>query len=82
MRRASIAAVARHDALGCVLTRWLGSSRADDRENRTGHPVRCGTTDLASVCAGLFLVLGLSCYPLKTRAWGGRAGRGSVIGAP
>eukprot|EP00966_Prymnesium_polylepis_P147281 3401925-Prymnesium_polylepis.1 len=24
MRRASIAAVARHDAFGCVLTRWLG----------------------------------------------------------
>eukprot|EP00966_Prymnesium_polylepis_P162071 3745447-Prymnesium_polylepis.1 len=48
MRRASIAAVARHDAFGCVLTRWLGSSRADDRENpwenRTGHPVRCGTS--------------------------------------
>eukprot|EP00966_Prymnesium_polylepis_P069552 1616892-Prymnesium_polylepis.1 len=40
MRRASIAAVAWHDAFGCVLTRWLGSSRADKyRENRTGHPV-------------------------------------------
>ena len=35
MRRASNAAVARHDAFGCVLTRWLGYSSAETaaREN-------------------------------------------------
>ena len=32
MRRASIAADERHDAFGCVVTRWLGYSRADGRE--------------------------------------------------
>ena len=31
-RRASIAAVARHHAFGCVLTCWLGYSRADSQE--------------------------------------------------
>ena len=35
MRRASIAAVERHDAFGCVLTRWLRYSRADTAGNRT-----------------------------------------------
>ena len=33
-RYTSIAAVARHDAFGCVQTRWLGYSRGDGRE---GH---------------------------------------------
>ena len=31
-RYTSIAAVARHDAFGCVQTRWLGYSRGDGRE--------------------------------------------------
>ena len=31
-RYTSIAAVARHDAFGCLQTRWLGYSRGDGRE--------------------------------------------------
>ena len=36
MRRASFAADERHDAFGCVVTRWLGYSRADGRDADTG----------------------------------------------
>ena len=64
MRRASIAADERHDAFGCVVTRWLGYSRADGRE-----PHCPGV-----VCVGcFFLAYFLSCLPLKTRGGGGPA---------
>ena len=69
MRRASIAADERHDAFGCVVTRWLGYSRADGRE-----PHCPGV-----VCVGCFFWRTFSHVTSAQNTWGGRAGRGSVI---
>ena len=66
MRRASIAADERHDAFGCVVTRWLGYSRADGREPHCPGVV-------SRLCGLFFLAYFLSCHPLKTRGGGGPA---------
>ena len=63
-RYTSIAAVARHDAFGCVQTRWLGYSRGDGRERHcTGFTegehfarpftslFRCAIDDATSIAA-------------------------------
>eukprot|EP00966_Prymnesium_polylepis_P309947 7161233-Prymnesium_polylepis.1 len=66
MRRASITAVARHDAFGCVLTRCGWAIRAARRRaTAAGNRTRPG------FCAArLFLVFDLSCHPLKKRGGG------------
>jgi hypothetical protein len=85
MRRASIAAVARHDAFGYVLTVVLSADPLAGLQPRRwpGEPhwSSCALWDDGPVRAALFLVLGISCHPLKTSG-GGRAGRGYVILLP
>ena len=66
MRRASIAADERHDAFGCVVTRWLGYSRADGREPHCPG-------------VGCFFWRTFSHVTRSKHVGGGRAGRGSVI---
>ena len=74
MRRASIAAVERHDAFGCVLTRWLRYSRADT----AGIPGTAQRTLswglLPFLCVlDFFLRLVSHVNPLKIRGGGGPA---------
>ena len=77
MRRASIAAVERHDAFGCVLTRWLRYSRADTAARdvpgtRTARTLSWGLLPFLCVL-DFFLRLVSHVNPLKIRGGGGPA---------